>query len=122
MTEGLTLFNLLVEESQGVLHVRGLLLVEGSHTKLLVHQGLVLAAGWAVTVVCVVSEGGVVQVAKMGHHCVHSAQESFVLFDHVELVASTTKAGDGFSQVLRQNLEGSIGLLSADKDFADCTK
>ena len=58
----------------------------------------------------------------MGQHCIHPAQEAFVLLYHVKLAVSTTESSNGFSQVLRKDLENSVGFFSADKDFADYTK
>ena len=88
VSQGLSLLNLLVDESQWVLQVRRLLLIEGRHAELLVHEGLVLAARRSVTVVRVVAESVLVQVAKVGHHSVHTAQETFVFYrNESQLVA-----------------------------------
>ena len=70
----------------------------------------------------VVSEGRVVQIAEMRHDSVDSTKESLVLLNHIQLVASTTETSDCFAEVLWQNLECSICLLSADEDFTDCRK
>ena len=88
MAQRLTLLNLLVEESKRVLEMRWLLLVEGCHAELLMDEGLVLAARRSVPIVRVVAESMLVQVAKVGHHSVHTAQETFVFYrNESQLVA-----------------------------------
>ena len=89
MAKRLSLFNLLIKERKWVLLV-WLLLIEWGHSKLLVHEGLVFTSRWSVAIVGVVAEGRVVEVAKMGHNCVDSTQESFILLDHVELVSAAS--------------------------------
>ena len=78
MSQRLPLFNLLIQKCQRtsgcplVVVMRWLLLIEGSHAELLVYERLVLAATWSVSIVRVVAEGWLVQVAKLGHHCIDS--------------------------------------------------
>ena len=56
----------------------------------------------------------------MWQHCVHSAQQTIVFFNHIELVAASTQAGDCLAEVLWQYLELAVRLLTADEDLADC--
>ena len=57
-----------------------LLLIEGSHTEFLMGKSLVFATGWSITVMSIISEGWLVQVTQLRHHCIHSSQESLILY------------------------------------------
>ena len=141
LVEGSILFLLLGRGGTGVaLDVRRLLLVERGHAELLVDQGLVFAARRTVAVVGVVAEGRLVKVTQVGHHSVHSAQETLVFcstverrlvsaseprdtltFDDVELVAAAAEASDCLAEVLGQNLQSPVRFLAADENFTDLT-
>ena len=97
--------------------MRGLLLVEGRHAKLLVHKCLVLSATGSVAIMCIVAEGWLVQVSKLGHNRVDTPHEALILLDHIQLVCAAAKARDSFAEVLRQYLEGAVCLLSTDEDL-----
>ena len=99
--------------------MRGLLLIEGRHAELLVNKRLVLAATGPVTVVSIVAEGWLVQVSKLGHDCVDTAEEALIFLDHVELVGAATQSSDGLAEVLGQNLKRTICLLSTDEDLTN---
>ena len=118
VAQGLALFDLLVKQGKRVVHVRRLLLVERRHAEWLVHRDI-LAAGRSVTIVCVVSETALVQIAKMRHDCIDAPEETFILFNDEQLVTAASKAGNRFAQVLRQYLQRSICLLSADENLTD---
>ena len=119
MTEGLTLFDFLIQTSKRVLHVRGLLLIKRRHTELLVSKGLVFTTRRSVSVMCIVSESRFIQIAKVGHDSVYSTKETLILFNNVELCAAASEASDGLTKVLRQNLKSAIRLLSTDENFSD---
>ena len=125
MPERLPLLNFLVEQGQGassralVVVVRWLLLIERRHAKLLMNKSLMLTATWSVSVMCVVAEGRLVQVAELGHHGVDAAKETLIFFDHIELICATSKSCDSFAQVLWQYLERPVGLLAADEHFTN---
>ena len=118
MAQGLPLLNFLIEERKWVVHVRGLLLVERRHTERLVH-GDVLATRGPVAIMSVVTETSLVQITQVGHDSVDATKETLILLNHEELVAAAAQARDRFAQVLRQNLERSIRLLTADEDLAN---
>ena len=99
--------------------MRGLLLVEGSHTKLLVDESLVFSARGTVTIVSVVAESRLIQVAEMGHNCIDTTKESLILFNDIELITTATKSSNGLTQILRQNLQSSVCLFSTDEDFSN---
>ena len=121
MAQGLALFDLLVKQGKRVVHVRRLLLVERRHAEWLVHRDI-LATRRPVTIVCVVSETALVQIAKMRHDCVDATKETFIFLNDEQLVASAAESGDSFAQVLWQNLQCSICLLSADENLANYNK
>ena len=99
--------------------MRGLLLIEGRHTELLMHKRLMLTAAGPVSVMCVVAEGWLIQVSELGHHSVDAAKETLVFLNNIELVSAATHTSDGFAEVLREDLEGAISLLSTDEYLTD---
>ena len=99
--------------------MRGLLLIERRHAKLLVDKRLVLSTTGPVTVMCVVAEGWFVQVAELGHDGIDSVYEAFIFLDHIELVRATTKTRNSLAEVLGQNLQRAICFLSTDEDLTD---
>ena len=118
MAQRLALFDLLVKQCKRIVHVRSLLLVKWRHAEGLVHRDI-LAAGRSVSIMCVISETALVQIAKMRHDCIDASKETFILFNDEQLVAAASKAGNSFAQVLRQYLQRSICLLSADENLTD---
>ena len=70
----------------------------------------------------VITESSLVEVAEMGHHCVDTAQETFIFLDHIQLIGTATKTCDRFAKILGQNLKGSIGFFAADENLADYNK
>ena len=123
--ERLPLLNFLVKQGQGtssralVVVVRWLLLIKRRHAKLLMDESLMLTAAWSISVMCVVAEGRLVQVAELGHHGVDAAKETLIFFDDIELIGATSKSRDSFAQILWQYLERPIGLLAADEYFTN---
>ena len=76
-------------------------------------------AAWSVTIMSVIAEGGLVQVAKLWHDSVDAAKEALILLNHVELICAASHARDRLTEVLGENLERSISLLSTDEYFTD---
>ena len=99
--------------------MRLVLLVEGGHAELLMDEGLVLPARRSVAVVSVIAEAAVVLVSQPRQHCVNSTQESFILLDHIELLATTSETGDCLAQVLGKHLQLPIRFLAANEDLAN---
>ena len=60
--------------------MRRLLLIERSHTEFLMGQCLVFATGWPITVMSIITECWLVQVTQLRHYCIHSSQESLILY------------------------------------------
>ena len=99
--------------------MRRLLLIEGRHTELLMHERLMLTAAGPVPIMCVVAEGWLIQVSELGHDSVDAAKETLIFLYNIELVSAATHTSDGFAEVLREDLEGAISLLSTDEYLTD---
>ena len=79
MTKRLSFLNLLIEQRQWILQIRRLL-VEWRHAELLVHECLMLPARRSVSIMCVIPECSIIEVAQVWHHSVDASNEALILY------------------------------------------
>ena len=79
MTKRLSFLNLLIKERQWILQIWRLL-VEWRHAELLVHESLMLPARWSVSIMCVIPECSIIEVAQVWHHSIDASDEALILY------------------------------------------
>ena len=79
MTKRLSFLNLLIKERQWILQIRRLL-VEWRHAKLLVHESLMLPTWRSVSIMCVIPECSIIEVAQVWHHSIDASNKALILY------------------------------------------